>query len=102
MQQQKWYKPDSGFYSKLISIMGRAKQLRLAMWLFGEMRRNGGRPDTSLYNSIITAHVHSRDRGRGFEKALKFLEEMKTKPKCAHFHSSMLCTCVDYYQLLFA
>jgi len=82
MQVQKWYKSDSGFYSKLITIMGKEGQLRLAMWLFGEMRKNGCRPDTSLYNSVIAAQVRSQDLGQGLEKAFKFFEEMKAKPRC--------------------
>ncbi len=81
MQVQKWYKSDSGFYSKLITIMGKEGQLRLAMWLFGEMRKNGCRPDTSLYNSVIAAQVRSQDLGQGLEKAFKFFEEMKAKPR---------------------
>lgn len=81
MQRQKWYRPDNGFYSKLISIMGKAKQLRLAVWLFGEVKRSGHRPDTSLYNALITAYLRSREQGRGFEKAVELLQEMKAKPK---------------------
>jgi pentatricopeptide repeat protein len=81
LQRQKWYRPDNGFYSKLISIMGKAKQLRLAVWLFGEVKRSGHRPDTSLYNALITAYLRSREQGRGFEKAVQLLQEMKGKPK---------------------
>lgn len=81
MQRQKWYKPDDGFYPKLIVIMGKAKQIRMAVWLFGEMKRNGHRPDTSLYNALITAHLHSRDKGRGFQKALQLLEDMKQRAR---------------------
>ncbi|KAG0592861.1 hypothetical protein KC19_1G285800 [Ceratodon purpureus] len=82
IQRQKWYKHDDGFYSKLIVIMGKAKQLRMAVWLFNEVRRSGARPDTSLYNALITAYLFSKDKGRGFEKALKLFEEMKKKTKC--------------------
>lgn len=57
MQLQKWYKPDNGYYAKLISIMGKEKQLRLAMWLFAEMKRKGLRPNTSMYNAVISAQV---------------------------------------------
>lgn len=82
MQRQKWYKHDDGFYSKLIVIMGKAKQLRMAVWLFNEVKRSGGRPDTSLYNALITAYLYSKDTGRGFEKALQLFEAMKKKAKC--------------------
>lgn len=82
MQKQSWYKHDDGYYSKLIVIMGKAKQLRMAMWLFNQTKRSGARPDTSLYNALITAFLCSEDVGRGFEKALRLLEEMKQKPKC--------------------
>jgi len=79
MQKQKWYKPDGGFYPKLIVVMGKAHQLRMAVWLFRESKRNGHRPDTSLYNALITAHLHSRDKGRGFQIALQLLEDMKQR-----------------------
>lgn len=82
MQKQKWYKHDDGFYSKLIVIMGKAKQLRNAVWLFNEVKRTGSRPDTSLYNALITAYLSSKDKGRGFEKALQLFEAMKKKAKC--------------------
>lgn len=79
MQRQKWFKPNDGFYPKLIVIMGKAKQLRMAVWLFSEAKRNGHRPDTSFYNALITAHLHNRDKRRGFQKALQLLEDMKQR-----------------------
>ncbi|KAG0581677.1 hypothetical protein KC19_4G271000 [Ceratodon purpureus] len=82
MQRQKWYKPDDGFYPKLIVIMGKAKQLRMAVWLFTEAKRNGHRPDTSFYNALITAHLHNRDKRGGFQKALQLLETMKQRIRC--------------------
>lgn len=85
MQKQKWYKSDGGFYPKLIVVMGKANQLRMAVWLFRESKRNGHRPDTSLYNALITAHLHSRDKGRGFQKALQLLEDMKQRARYVCF-----------------
>ncbi|KAK6125759.1 hypothetical protein DH2020_040499 [Rehmannia glutinosa] len=41
MQKQKWYIADNGVYSKLISVMGKKGQTRMAMWLFSEMRNSG-------------------------------------------------------------
>lgn len=82
MQRQKWYNHDDGFYAKLIVISGKARDLRMAVWLFNEVKRSGSRPDSSLYNALITAYLHSRDKGRGFEAAMKLFEKMKQKPKC--------------------
>ncbi|KAK3022588.1 hypothetical protein RJ639_046193 [Escallonia herrerae] len=48
MQKQRWYIADNGVYSKLISVMGKKGQTRMAMWLFSEMRNSGCRPDTSV------------------------------------------------------
>ena len=98
MQKQKWYKHDDGFYSKLIVIMGKAKQLRMAVWFFNEVKRNGGRPDTSLYNALITAYLHSKDKGRGFEKALQLFEAMKNKSKYV-FSSAAIFFSVVYSSL---
>lgn len=94
MQKQTWYKHDDGFYSKLIVIMGKAKQLRMAVWLFNETRRRGSRPDTSLYNALITAYLHSKDQGRGFEKALQLFEEMKKKERFVFSGNLVLGICI--------
>lgn len=85
MQRQKWFKQNDGFYPKLIVIMGKAKQLRMAVWLFSEAKRNGHRPDTSFYNALITAHLHNRDKRRGFQKALQLLEDMKQRARYVYF-----------------
>ncbi|MCD9645646.1 hypothetical protein HAX54_034691 [Datura stramonium] len=53
MQKQRWYIADNGVYSKLISVMGKKGQIRMAMWLFSEMRNSGCCPDTSVYNAVI-------------------------------------------------
>lgn len=85
IQKQKFYKHDDGFYSKLIVIVGKAKQLKMAEWLFNETRRMGNRLDTSLYNALITAYLYSKDQGRGYEKALRLFEEMKQRAKYVKF-----------------
>lgn len=82
MQKQKWYIADNGVYSKLISVMGRKGQTRMAMWLFSEMRNSGCKPDTSVYNALITAHLHSRDKTKALVKALSYFEKMKGMERC--------------------
>lgn len=82
MQQQDWYRADNGVYSKLISIMGKKGQIRLAMWLFSEMRKTGCRPDTSVYNAVIQAHLHTKDKEKALAKACGYLEKMKEKVRC--------------------
>lgn len=82
MQQQNWYRVDTAVYSKLISIMGKKGQIRLAMWLFAEMRKSGCRPDTSVYNSVIQAHLHTKDKEKALAKAFGYLEKMKEKARC--------------------
>ncbi|PKU74097.1 Pentatricopeptide repeat-containing protein [Dendrobium catenatum] len=77
MQKQRWYIADNGIYSKLISVMGKKGQTRMAMWLFSEMRNSGCKPDTSVYNSLITAHLHSRDKSKALSKAYGYFEKMK-------------------------
>ena len=54
MQKQRWYIADNGVYSKLITVMGKKGQTRMAMWLFSEMRNGGCRPDVSVYNTMRT------------------------------------------------
>lgn len=82
MQKQRWYVADNGVYSKLISVMGKKGQTRMAMWLFSEMRNSGCKPDTSVYNSLITAHLHSRDKTKALAKALSYFEKMKEMERC--------------------
>lgn len=82
MQKQRWYIADNGVYSKLISVMGKKGQTRMAMWLFSEMRNSGCKPDTSVYNALITAHLHSRDKSKALSKALSYFEKMKGMERC--------------------
>lgn len=82
MQRQRWYIADNGVYSKLISVMGKKGQTRMAMWLFSEMRNSGCRPDTSVYNSLITAHLNSRDKSKALDKALGYFDKMKGMERC--------------------
>ncbi|GAB2226220.1 hypothetical protein Drorol1_Dr00022021 [Drosera rotundifolia] len=83
MQKQRWYIADTGVYSKLISVMGRKGQIRMAMWLFSEMQNIGCQADTSVYNALITAHVHSKDKAKGLEKSLRCFEKMNGVEGCA-------------------
>ncbi|KNA19680.1 hypothetical protein SOVF_059320 [Spinacia oleracea] len=62
--------------------MGRKGQTRMAMWLFSEMRNSGCRPDTSVYNALITAHLHSRDKSKALEKGLGYFNKMKGMERC--------------------
>uniref|UniRef100_A0ACD5ZIR7 Uncharacterized protein n=1 Tax=Avena sativa TaxID=4498 RepID=A0ACD5ZIR7_AVESA len=82
MQKQRWYVADNGIYSKLISVMGRKGQIRMAMWLFSQMRNSGCKPDTSVYNSLIGAHLHSRDKSKALVKALGYFDKMKGIERC--------------------
>ncbi|KAJ4715614.1 putative Pentatricopeptide repeat-containing protein [Melia azedarach] len=82
MQKQRWYIADNGVYSKLITVMGKRGQTRMAMWLFSEMRNSGCRPDSSVYNSLITAHLHTRDKAKALAKALGYFEKMKGMEWC--------------------
>lgn len=82
MQKQRWYIADNGIYSKLITVMGKKGQTRMAMWLFSEMRNSGCRPDTSVYNALITAPLRTRDKGKALAKALGYFEKMKGMERC--------------------
>ncbi|KAF3440440.1 hypothetical protein FNV43_RR18724 [Rhamnella rubrinervis] len=82
MQKQRWYIADNGIYSKLISVMGKQGQTRMAMWLFSEMRSSGCRPDPSVYNALITAHLHSKDKRKALSKALGYFDKMKGIERC--------------------
>lgn len=83
MQQQRWYKPDDGFYSKIISILGKKGQLRLAASLFGEMKKHGCRPDSSVFNALINAHMrNNNNKDMALVKALSYYEQMKNTTHC--------------------
>ncbi|KAI5058542.1 hypothetical protein GOP47_0026712 [Adiantum capillus-veneris] len=83
MQQQRWYRPDDGFYSKIISILGKKGQLRLASGLFRDMKKHGCPPDTSVVNALITAHIRNNNRKElGLLKAFEYHEQMKKTTTC--------------------
>ncbi|KAF2585093.1 hypothetical protein F2Q70_00033717 [Brassica cretica] len=82
MQKQRWYIADNGVYSKLISVMGKKGQTRMAMWLFSEMKNSGCRPDASVYNALMTAHLHTRDKAKALEKVLGYFDKMKGMERC--------------------
>ncbi|KAM1000551.1 hypothetical protein ACFX2A_007287 [Malus domestica] len=82
MQRQRWYVADNGVYSKLISVMGKKGQTRMAMWLFSEMHNSGCRPDTSVYNALISAHLNSKDEAKALDKALGYFNKMKGMELC--------------------
>ncbi|KAM0064931.1 putative pentatricopeptide repeat-containing protein PPR5 [Helianthus debilis subsp. tardiflorus] len=50
--------------------------------VFSEIRNSGCRPDTSVYNSLITAHLHSKDKSKALSKALGYFEKMKVTERC--------------------
>ncbi|KAG9450729.1 hypothetical protein H6P81_010694 [Aristolochia fimbriata] len=77
MQKQRWYVADNGVYSKLISVMRKKGQTRMAMWLFSEMRNSGCRPDTSVYNALISANLYPKDKAKALAKASGYFEKMK-------------------------
>ena len=52
------------------------------MWLFTEMRNSGCRPDTSVYNALITAHPHFKDKAKALSKALRYFEKMEGMERC--------------------
>ncbi|MFS7920211.1 putative tetratricopeptide-like helical domain superfamily [Helianthus anomalus] len=66
----------------LFSVMGKKGQTRMAMSLFSEIRNSGCRPDTSVYNLLITAHLHSKDKLKALSKALGYFEKMKVTERC--------------------
>ncbi|XVE52410.1 hypothetical protein DITRI_Ditri02bG0120000 [Diplodiscus trichospermus] len=70
-------------YVKVVRfIMGKKGQTGMAMWLFSEMRNSGCRPDASVYNALITAHLHSRDKAKALDKALGYFNKMKGMERC--------------------
>ncbi|GAV71737.1 PPR domain-containing protein/PPR_2 domain-containing protein, partial [Cephalotus follicularis] len=75
-------KPDLVTVQSLISVMGKKGKIRMAMWLFSEMRNSGCKPDSSVYNALITAHLHSKDKAKALEKALGYFNKMKGMERC--------------------
>jgi len=73
------------FYSQLLVITGKAKQLRMTVWLFSESKQNGYRRDISSNDGVITAHLRNRDSGREFSEALQLLEDMMQRARYVYF-----------------
>jgi pentatricopeptide repeat protein len=64
--------PNVFVYSKIVSILARAKQVELAMQQFEQMQSEGTKPDLVLFNTLLDACAQ---RGMA-DKAFDLLKEM--------------------------
>lgn len=72
-------KPDTLFYNALIHTLGMAHRLQEATHVLKvEMPRNGVRPNTSTYNTIIAMFCHHMQEDR----ALESLRDLESSPFC--------------------
>jgi pentatricopeptide repeat protein len=65
--------PNVFVYSKMVSILPRAKQVELAMQQFEQMQMEGTQPDLVLYNTLLDACAQ---RGMA-DNAVKLLKQME-------------------------
>ncbi|KAF2284520.1 hypothetical protein GH714_026074 [Hevea brasiliensis] len=78
LQEQLWYRPNSGMYIKLIVLLGKCKQPEKAYELFQAMIREGCVVNHESYTALLSAY----GRSGLFDKAFTLLEEMKNNPDC--------------------
>ncbi|XP_027120100.1 protein THYLAKOID ASSEMBLY 8-like, chloroplastic [Coffea arabica] len=72
-RKEVWYEPDISIYSDMILMLGKSSNIEMAEQLFGEIEKEGLRPDTRTYTEMIGAYFHVKM----IEKAIESYESMK-------------------------
>ena len=68
-----WYEPGISIFSDMILMLGKSSNIEMAEQLFGEIEKEGLRPDTRTYTEMIGAYF----RAKMIEKAMESYESMK-------------------------
>nr|XP_027119868.1 protein THYLAKOID ASSEMBLY 8-like, chloroplastic isoform X1 [Coffea arabica] len=68
-----WYEPGISIFSDMILMLGKSSNIEMAEQLFGELEKEGLRPDTRTYTEMIGAYF----RIKMIEKAMESNESMK-------------------------
>lgn len=76
-KKQRWYRPNSRLYTRLIGFLGREGQVRHATLLFQEMLLEKCQVDQYTYTALVNAY----GKGRMFEEALAVFNHMKECPE---------------------
>ncbi|KAG8641944.1 pentatricopeptide repeat-containing protein At5g48730, chloroplastic [Manihot esculenta] len=93
LQEQLWYRPNSGMYIKLIVMLGKCKQPERAHELFQAMISEGCVVNHESYTALLSAY----GRSGLFDEAFSLLEEMKNNPDCqpdVHTYSILIKSCL--------
>ncbi|XP_027126228.1 protein THYLAKOID ASSEMBLY 8-like, chloroplastic isoform X3 [Coffea arabica] len=68
-----WYEPGISIFTDMILMLGKSSNIEMAEQLFGELEKEGLRPDTRTYTEMIGAYF----RIKMIEKAMESNESMK-------------------------
>lgn len=96
LQEQLWYRPNSGIYIKLIVMLGKCKQPEKAHSLFQAMIDEGCVVNHESYTALLSAY----SRSDHLNKAFSLLEQMKNTSNCqpdVFTYSILLKSCLQVY-----
>lgn len=96
LQEQLWYRPNSGIYVKLIVMLGKCKQPEKAHSLFQAMVDEGCAVNVESYTALLSAY----SRSGHLNKAFYLLEEMKNTSDChpdVFTYSILIKSCLQVY-----
>ncbi|GBG72449.1 hypothetical protein CBR_g12023 [Chara braunii] len=78
IRNQRWYRPDVRFYSRMMNLMGDANQTEKARELFDLMKQEGLQPNIYIYTALTRAYGRIGMIWRG----IALLQEMKKSISC--------------------
>ncbi|KAL8106615.1 pentatricopeptide repeat-containing protein At5g48730, chloroplastic isoform X2 [Apium graveolens] len=96
LQEQLWYRPNSGIYVKLIVMLGKCKQPEKAHSLFQAMIDEGCAVNVESYTALLSAY----SRSGHLNEAFYLLEEMKNTSDCqpdVFTYSILIKSCLQVY-----
>lgn len=78
LRRQQWYEPRTQTYAKLLTMLGKCRQPRVASLLFERMLSEGLKPTIYVYTSLVGAY----GLGGLFDEAFQTIDEMKSVSNC--------------------
>ncbi|ONK79506.1 uncharacterized protein A4U43_C01F7050 [Asparagus officinalis] len=78
LRRQRWYEPKSQTYARLLTMLGKVRQIEHARSLFQIMLSEGLKPTLDVYTSLVGAYGY----GGFLDRALSIIDEMKTISDC--------------------
>ncbi|XVE81001.1 hypothetical protein DITRI_Ditri15bG0027300 [Diplodiscus trichospermus] len=73
LRKEEWYKSDLSLYCDMIQLLGKNRMIEMAEQLFGEVEKDGLKPDTRAFTEMIGAYLQVGM----IERAMETYERLK-------------------------